>query len=64
MRRKAHRDPVSAERLDTLRGRLAEGFYERPDVEDAIARAVRRELDQPFPAAQGPSVDRAPSGSG
>jgi hypothetical protein len=47
MTRKPRRDPVSAEELDTLRDRLAEGFYERPDVEDAIARAVRVELNEP-----------------
>jgi hypothetical protein len=49
MTRKPRRDPVSAEELDTLRDRLAEGFYERPEVEDAVARAVREELDEAYP---------------
>lgn len=65
MSRNARRDSVSAEELDALRGRLAERFYERPDVEEAIARAVRKELGQhqPSSAARGTSVDRPGSGS-
>ena len=64
MSRNAGRDSVSAEELDVLRGRLAERFYECQDVEDAIARAVRKELDQSSLATRGGSVDPAPSGSG
>lgn len=64
MSRNARRDSVSAEELDAFRGPLAERFYERPEVEEAIARALGNELDQPSPPAQGRSVDPTPSGSG
>lgn len=36
-------DP-GAERLATVRRRLAEGFYQRPEVLDRIAAAVRRAI--------------------
>ena len=37
-------DPRLAERLTLVRQRLAEGYYDRPDVLDRIADAVRRAL--------------------
>jgi hypothetical protein len=39
-------DPRVAERLTLARQRLAEGYYDRPDILDRIADAVRRALQR------------------
>ncbi len=33
-------DPLPADRLEAIRQRLEEGFYEQPAVVEAIARAI------------------------
>ena len=40
-------DPVAEQRLVTIRQRLAEGYYRRPEILDRIATAVRRALGGP-----------------
>lgn len=40
-------DPAAEQRLGTIRQRLAEGFYRRPEILDRIAIAVRRALGGP-----------------
>jgi len=37
-------DPAEEERLDTVRRRLAEGYYRRPEILDRIAEAIHRAL--------------------
>ncbi len=37
-------DPAAEQRLATIRQRLEEGYYRRPEILDRIAAAVRRAL--------------------
>jgi hypothetical protein len=37
-------EPMTAERLATIKQRLAEGYYQRPEILDRIAAALRRAL--------------------
>jgi hypothetical protein len=41
-------DAMSAEEMRAIRKRLDEGFYEQPEVVDAIAEAVRKDLRLDF----------------
>jgi hypothetical protein len=40
-------EPAAERRLGTIRQRLAEGYYRRPEILDRIAIAVRRALGGP-----------------
>ena len=40
-------DPAAEQRLATIRQRLTEGYYRRPEILDRIAIAVRRALGGP-----------------
>jgi hypothetical protein len=40
-------DPAAEQRLGTIRQRLVEGYYRRPEILDRIAIAVRRALGGP-----------------
>ena len=37
-------EPMTPERLAVIRQRLADGFYQQPDILERIAAAVRRAL--------------------
>jgi hypothetical protein len=39
---------MSAEEMRAIRQRLHEGFYQKPEVVDAIAEAIRKELRLDF----------------
>ena len=41
----AQPDTVTEAELETIRRRLAQGFYDRPEIRDAVVEAVRKELD-------------------
>ena len=44
-------DTITAAELETIRQRLAEGFYEREEIMDTVVEAVRKELDSTQPPA-------------
>jgi hypothetical protein len=41
----ARPDTVTEVELEAIRRRLAQGFYDRPEIRDAVVEAVRKELD-------------------
>jgi hypothetical protein len=41
----ARPDTLTEAELETIRRRLAEGFYDGQEVRDTVVEAVRRELD-------------------